>query len=134
LVERLPESPFLYPADDLAIQPVRFFVEELVRETIFEQYDQEVPYATVVRIEEFREDRQPLYIRATLYVERASQKPIILGRGGAGIRELGRIAREKIERFLDRQVFLDLWVKPLPGWRNDPVTLKFLGYSVQNEN
>ncbi len=134
VIERLPESPFLYPADDLAIQPVRFFVEELVRETVFEQYEQEVPYATVVRIEEFREDRQPIYIRATLFVERASQKPIILGKGGAAIRELGRVARGKIEQFTGASVYLDLWVKLMPGWRNKASALKFLGYPVTDEN
>ena len=134
LVARLPESPFLFPADDLAVQPVRFFVEELVRETIFEHYTDEVPYATVVRIEEYREERDPVYIRATLFVERASQKPIILGKGGAAIRELGRDAREKIERFIGGNVYLDLWVKPLPGWRNKPAALKFLGYSLREGN
>ena len=130
LVSRLPESPFLYPADDLAVQSVRFFVEELIRETIFEQYEEEVPYATVARIEEFREERRPIYIRATVYVERDSQKPIILGRGGAAIRELGKAARAKIEAFVDAPVYLDLWVKAMPNWRNKPTSLKFLGYPV----
>lgn len=130
LLERLPASPFLYPEDDLAVQSVRFFVEELVRETIFEQYDQEVPYATVVRIEEFREERDPLYIRATVYVERDSQKPILLGKGGVAIRELGKVARHKIEQFVQRAVYLDLWVKAMPGWRNKASALKFLGYAV----
>jgi GTP-binding protein Era len=133
LLERLPASPFLYPLDDLAVQPVRFFVEELVRESVFELYEEEVPYATVVRIEEFRENRLPIYIRATLFVERASQKPIILGSQGAAIRELGRAARAKIEPFLGAAVFLDLWVKTLPGWRNKPSALKFLGYPVPGE-
>ena len=130
LIARLPVSPFLYPADELAVQPVRFFVAELVRETVFEQYAQEVPYATVVRIEEFREDQEPVYIRATVYVERESQKPIILGRGGAGIRELGRTAREKIEKFLGQPVYLDLWVKAMANWRNKASALEFLGYPV----
>jgi GTP-binding protein Era len=130
LLDRLPVSPFLYPEDDLAVQSVRFFVEELVRETIFEQYGQEVPYATVVRIEEFREERDPLYIRATVFVERDSQKPILLGKGGAAIRELGTVARQKIEQFVDRAVYLDLWVKAMPGWRNKASSLKFLGYTV----
>jgi GTPase len=134
MVERLPLSPFLYPEDDLAVQSVRFFVEELVRETIFEQYGQEVPYATVVRIEEFREERDPLYIRATVYVERDSQKPILLGKGGTAIRELGKVARQKIEQFVDRAVYLDLWVKAMPGWRNKASSLKFLGYTVPEED
>jgi GTP-binding protein Era len=134
MIELLPASPFLYSPDDLAVQPVRFFVEELVRETIFERFEQEIPYSTVVRIEEFKEDRDPLYIRATIFVDRESQKPILLGKGGVAIRELGRAARVKIEAFVDRAVYLDLWVKAMPGWRNKPSALKFLGYAVREEN
>jgi GTP-binding protein Era len=130
LVAALPANPFFYPEDELAVQPVRFFAAELVRETIFEEYGQEIPYATVVRIEEFREAADPVYIRATVYVERESQKPIIIGRGGAAIRRLGERAREKIESFLGTRVYLDLWVKALPGWRKKPAALKYLGYPV----
>lgn len=133
LVGRLPVHPFLYPEDELAVQPVRFFVAELVRETIFEEYEQEVPYATVVRIEEFREAQDPLYIRATIYTERDSQKAIVIGHGGARIRTLGERSREKVEAFLGRHVFLDLWVKSLPGWRRKASTLKYLGYAVPAE-
>jgi GTP-binding protein Era len=126
----LPTSPFYYPADDLAVQNVRFFVEELIRETVFEEYEQEVPYATVARIDEFKEDRSPVYIRATIYVERESQKPIIIGKQGAGIKKLGARARAKVEKFLDTQVYLDLWVKAMPNWRNKAASLEFLGYPV----
>jgi GTPase len=126
----LPESPFFYPADELAVQPMRFFVAELVRETIFETYDQEVPYSTIVRVEEYREAEEPVYIRATVYVERESQKPIVIGRSGAGIRELGRRSREKIEAFIGAPVYLDLWVKTLPNWRSRLETLRFLGYRL----
>jgi GTPase len=129
LVERLPASPFLFPADELAIQPVRFFVGELVRETVFEQYRDEVPYATVVRVDEYREGSEPLYIRATVYVERESQKGIIVGRHGAGIRELGAAARRKIEAFVGMPVYLDLRVKALPGWRRKASALQYLGYT-----
>jgi GTPase len=115
--ERLPEGPFYYPADELAVQPVRFFVAELIRETIFERYDEEVPYSTIVRVEEYREADDPLYIRATVYVERDTQKAILLGKGGVAIRELGRHSREKIETFVGARVYLDLWVKVLPNWR-----------------
>jgi GTPase len=128
--ERLPPSPFYYPDDDIATQPVRFFVAELIRETIFELYEQEVPYSTIARVEEFRESAEPVHIRATIYVERESQKPIIIGRGGAGIRELGTRARAKIESFLGQSVFLDLWVKVLPNWRSRADTLKYLGYRL----
>ncbi len=130
LVAALPERPFLYPSEDIAAQPVRFFVAEFIRETIFERYEAEIPYATVVRIEEFREAADPVYIRATIYVERESQKPILLGRGGAAVRALGAAARGKIEAFLDTRVFLDLWVKVLPQWRKKASALHYLGYRL----
>jgi GTP-binding protein Era len=134
LSHALPASPYFYPEDDIAVQHLRFFVEELIRETIFEQYEQEVPYATVARVEEFKEDRSPIYIRATVFVERESQKPIIIGKQGAGIRGLGQAARAKIEALLGAPVYLDLWVKPMPGWRNKPASLRFLGYSVPHND
>ena len=126
----LPASPFYYPPDELAVQPVRFFVAELVRETVFEEYQDELPYATVVRVEEYREASAPIYIRATIYVERASQKAIVIGRGGASIKRLGARARVKIESFVGAPVYLDLWVKVLPGWRRKAETLRYLGYPV----
>jgi GTP-binding protein Era len=130
ILERLPPNPFFYPEDELAVQPVRFFVAELVRETIFEEYEQEVPYSTVVRIEEFREESDPLFIRATIYVERDSQKAILIGQAGAAIKQLGARAREKIEAFVGTRVYLDLWVKALPGWRRKVSSLRYLGYAV----
>ncbi|NIP79929.1 MAG: GTPase Era, partial [Gemmatimonadetes bacterium] len=126
----LPASPFLYPEEDLAAQPVRFFVAELIRETIFEEYAQEIPYSSVVRIEEYREAEDPVYIRAEIFVERPSQKGIVIGKGGRAIKRLGRRAREKIEAFTGARVYLDLWVKPLPGWRKKAAALKRLGYHV----
>ena len=128
VVALLPESPFLYPAEDISTQPLRFFAAELVRETALEQLEQEVPHSLAVLVEDFREDRTPLYIRAVLYVERESQKGIILGHKGARIRELGRAARLKIERLVGQPVYLDLWIKVLPNWRRDPDLLKRLGY------
>jgi len=133
LLEGLPESPFLYPEDELAAQPVRFFVEELVRETIFEEYEQEIPYATAVRIEEYREASDPVYIRAVIYVERGSQKAIVVGHGGARIKTLGQRSREKIEAFVGNHVYLDLWVKILPGWRRKAGALKYLGYTLPSD-
>ena len=130
----LPVSPFLYPEEDLAAQPVRFFVAELIRETIFEEYAQEVPYSSVVQIEEFREADDPLFIRAEVFVERPSQKGIIIGKGGQAIKRLGSRARHKIEAFVGRRVYLDLWVKPLPGWRKKPSSLKRFGYNVPEES
>lgn len=130
---RLPVSPFLYPADEIAVQPMRFFVAELVRETIFDLYEQEVPYSTVVRVEEYREAESPIYIRATVYVERETQKGIIIGKGGVAIRELGERSRVKIEAFVGAKVYLDLWVKTLTGWRKKASSLKRLGYPVPEE-
>ncbi len=133
LQARLPAGPFHYPEDDLAVQPVRFFVAELIRETVFEMYEQEVPYATAVRIEEYREDDDPVYIRAVIYVERSSQKGILIGAGGARLKELGVRARAKVEEFTGSRVFLDLWVKTLAGWRRKADALKYLGYPVPSE-
>ena len=136
LRDALPESPFLYPEDDLAVQPVRFFVAELIRETIFEEYEQEVPYSSGVRIEEYREGEEPdpVFIRAEIFVERASQKGILIGKGGAAIKRLGSRSREKIESFVGRRVYLDLWVKPLAGWRKNAASLKRLGYRVPEKD
>lgn len=134
VAEALPDSPFLYPPDDLAIQPVRFFVAELVRETIFEQYREEIPYATVARVVEFREDQEPVYIGIEIHVERESQKGIVVGRKGRAIRELGQEARRRIEHFLGRPVYLDLWVKTLRGWRRKSGHLARLGYRVPEES
>lgn len=127
---RLPESPFLYPDDEISTQPVRFFVAELVRETVLEQLHDEVPYSVAVQVEEFREDRSPLYIRAVIYVERESQKAIIIGAKGAQIRRLGESARKKIELFVAAKVYLDLWVKVLPNWRKNPGSLSRFGYQL----
>ena len=127
---RLPESPFLYPDDEISTQTLRFFAAELVRETALEQLDDEVPYSVACEIEEFRESRSPVYIRAVLHVERDSQKRILIGAKGARIREIGRAARAKIESLLEAQVYLDLWVKVLPNWRRDQRALRRLGYHL----
>jgi GTP-binding protein Era len=131
VAERLPESPFLYPEDEISTQPMRFFVAELVRETVLEQLHDEVPYSVAVQIEEYREDRSPLYIRAVIYVERDSQKAIIIGSKGAQIRRLGEAARKKVETFVGgQQVYLDLWVKVLANWRKNPGSLSRFGYQL----
>jgi GTP-binding protein Era len=124
----LPPNPFFYPDDDLAIQPVRFFVAELIRETIFELYDEEVPYSAIVRIEEYREAADPLFIRATVYVERESQKPIVIGRGGAQIKKIGIRARHAIEELIESRVHLELRVKVEPKWTKKPARVRALGY------
>jgi GTP-binding protein Era len=130
IAQRLPESPFLYPEDEISTQPVRFFVAELVRETVLEQLHDEVPYSVAVQVEEYREGRSPLYIRAVIYVERDSQKAIIIGSKGAQIRKLGESARKKIETFVGEQVYLDLWVKVLANWRKNPGSLSRFGYQL----
>ena len=124
----LPEGPHLFPEDDVSTQHLRIFAAELVRETTLEQLSQEVPHAIACAIEEFREDREPVYIRAIIYVERDSQKRIVIGHDGSRIREIGRAARLKIEDLLSTPVYLDLWVKVLPNWRRDHAALRRLGY------
>jgi GTP-binding protein Era len=130
----LPESPFLYPDDDVSTQSVRFFVAELIRETVLEQLHDEIPYSVAVGIEEFREGRSPLYIRAVIYVERESQKRIIIGAKGARIREVGQASRKKIESFVGESVYLDLWMKVLPNWRKSTAALERFGYHMGKEN
>ena len=129
----LPESPFLYPADEISTQAVRFFVSELIRETALEQLEDEVPYSVASEVEEYREGRTPLYIRAVLYVERESQKLILVGAKGSRIREIGRVSRSKIEELIGEQVYLDLWVKVLANWRKNDRALKRLGYRLPRE-
>jgi GTP-binding protein Era len=130
VAQHLPESPFLYPEEDISTQPVRFFVAELVRETVLEQLHDEVPYSVAVQVEEYREGRSPLYIRAVIYVERDSQKAIIIGAKGARIRTIGEAARKKIETFVGEKVYLDLWVKVLANWRKNPGSLSRFGYQL----
>ena len=130
----LPESPFLYPEDDIAAAPARFFVQELIRETVFEHFHQEIPYSVAVRVEEFRESEDPVYIAAALHAERKSQKGMLIGKGGAGIRLVGGDARRKIEHFLGRRVYLDLWVKVWDGWRRKREGLMTFGYRVPDDD
>jgi len=134
VVARLPESPFLYDAEDVSTQSMRFFASELVREAALEQLEDEVPYSVACEIEEFREDRTPLYIRAVVHVERESQKRILIGAKGARIRELGRAARVKLEALTGAPVYLDLWVKVLPNWRRKPAIMERFGYRLAQED
>jgi GTP-binding protein Era len=129
----LPESPFLYPEDDIGTQSTRFFVAELVRETALEQLHEEVPYSVACEVEEFREDRNPWYIRIVVFVERESQKRILIGHKGSQIRELGSASRKKIEDLVGQPVYLDLWVKVLPNWRRSPRDLKRFGFDLPED-
>lgn len=129
----LPESPFYYPADEISTLPVRFFAAELVRETVLEQLRDEVPYSIACELEEFREDRSPKFIRAVIYVERESQKGIVVGAKGAAIKKIGEASRRKIESFIGDRVYLELHVKVLTNWRRDSSALSRFGYQLQKE-
>ncbi len=133
ITQQLPVSPYLYPDDEISTQPVRFFCAEFVRETALEQLGDELPHALACEIEEFREGSSPLYIRAVLHVERDSQKRIVIGANGQQIKKLGKVAREKIERFVGQSVYLDLWVKVLPNWRRNRSAVLRLGYGDPTE-
>lgn len=130
VLERLPLSPPLYPPDDLATAPLRFFVAEKIREVCFRELGEELPYSLAVGIEEYREGSDPLYIGATIYVERESQKGMVIGKGGRSIRSIGIRSRESIEKLVEARIYLDLRVKVLANWRKNPGKLKLLGYPI----
>jgi len=126
----VPEAPFRYDAEDISTQPLRFFVEEFVREAAFDLLRQELPYAVTARVDEFREREEPVYIGVTLYVERESQKGMVIGARGATIKALGIAARRRSEDLMGQQVYLDLRVKVLPRWRKSPKFLRELGFRI----
>jgi GTP-binding protein Era len=133
LKENLPEGPEYYPKDQLTDRPERFFVSEIIREKIMTLYHQEIPYATQVIIEEFKEDQTVggkaiARISATIFVERDTQKSILIGKNGVSIKKLGMEARLDMEKFLEKKVFLELFVKVKDNWRNDDFLLKQFGY------
>jgi len=133
IVKYLPEGEPFYPPDQLTDRPERFLVAELIREKVYHLYSEEIPYQVAVEIEEFREARPEEgrtkdYIRAVLYVDRDSQKKILIGRGGQALKRVGVLAREEIEALLGRPVYLELWVKTRPNWRKDPAFLRQVGY------
>jgi GTPase len=129
LAEHLPAGPYHFPPDEMATQPLRFFAAEYVREAAFDLLEEELPYSVACEIDEFREDERPAYIRAVVYVERESQKGIVIGEGGRTIKAIGTAARARIEALMGVPVYLDLHVKVLGNWRrNDPV-LRRLGYA-----
>jgi GTP-binding protein Era len=131
LESSLPVGPWQYPEDDLGTQPVRFFVGEYLREAAFSLLEEEVPYSFSAEVEEFREDRDPVYIRATLYIERDSQKRILIGAGGRTIKALGQHARQRLEELIGRRVYLETWVKVLPKWRESAAVLSRIGLSTR---
>jgi GTP-binding protein Era len=130
LIQHLPEGQPLYPLDQLTDQPERFIIAELIREKVFHLVYQEVPYAVAVEVEQVkaREGRELTDVEATIYVEKESQKGIIIGRAGAMLKKIGEQARPEIERLLGTQVYLKLWVKVRGDWQKDHEALKRFGY------
>ncbi|MDO5036545.1 MAG: GTPase Era [Porphyromonas sp.] len=127
--ELLPVSPPYFEQDAFTDRPARFFVSEIVREKIFLYYQEEVPYSSEVVVEEFKEGDSLLRIRATIYVERESQKGIIIGAKGAAIKKVGTKARQDLERFFGKKVFLELEVKVEKNWREEERALRHFGYT-----
>jgi GTPase len=129
LLSLLPEGPPFFPPDQITDQSERFFVAEMIRERIFELYGEEIPYATEVLVDEFKERPEAKdFIEASVFVEQESQKGILIGKEGSAIRRLGEEAREEIEAFLGRPVFLSLRVRVLPKWRRREEALRRLGH------
>mgnify|MGYP001129387284 CR=1 FL=1 len=128
IVELLPPSPPYFGKDALTDKPARFFVTEIIREKILLNYDKEVPYSTEVIVEKFEEKDTSIHIMAVVYVERDSQKGILIGKGGAMLKKVGIQARKDIETFFGKSVYLELFVKVEPNWRNRDNKLKAFGY------
>lgn len=128
IIEKLPDSPPYFPKDELTDRPTRFFISEIIREKILLLYQKEIPYSVEVVVESFKEEEKLIRIGAMLYVERESQKAIIIGHQGAAIKKLGIEARLAIEEFLEKHVFLDISVKVLKDWRSDELQMKKFGY------
>jgi GTP-binding protein Era len=128
ILKFLPDAPPFYPDEDISDRPMRFFVSEMIREKIYGIYDQEIPYHTAVLVQTFEELPHVTKIRADIVVTRETQKMIMLGTGGSMIKKLGMQSRESIEKFLDKKVFLELFVKVRPKWRENDTYLKEYGY------
>ena len=124
----LPERPFEFDPEDIGTQPLRFFVVEYLREAAFELLGDELPYSFTAEVEEFRENATPVYIRATLFVERNSQKGIVIGQGGTMLKRIGTHARRRLEELLGQPVYLECWVKVLPNWRRNEGHLERFGF------
>jgi len=130
IVETLPQGPLYYPPDQFTDQEERKIAAELVREQILMLTSQEIPHAVAVRVEEFkRRENNVIYIRANIYVERDSQKGILIGWGGSMLKRIGKASRKKLQRFLGQKVYLDLWVKVQKNWRKNRQKMKWLGYA-----
>ena len=130
IMEALPESPPYYPEDMITDQTERFLIAEVIREKVIERTFQEIPYTTAVTIESFKEhpEKNLVVIKATIHVERISQKKILIGKRGQKLKQIGEMARKAMEAFLERKVFLELWVNVEKNWTLDPPALNRLGY------
>ena len=126
--ELLPPSPPFFDKDALTDKPARFFVTEIIREKILLTYDKEIPYACEVAVEQFKEEEGRIHIMAVIYVERDSQKGIVIGKGGAALKKVGMLARKDIEAFFDKKVYLELYVKVEKDWRSRENKLRGFGY------
>jgi GTP-binding protein Era len=133
LVSHLPEGPALYPDDFLTDQPERFFVSEMIRESILRHTREEIPYATGVVVQSFKEEDKLVRIEAAIYVEREGQKGILIGKGGSMLKTVGSEARAQIEAFLGTKVFLGLFVKVRESWREDDRVLSEMGLGEGSE-
>lgn len=129
--ELLPESPAFFDKDQLTDKPAKFFVSEIIREKILRYYDKEIPYSVEVVIERFKEDDRQIHISAIIYVERSSQKGIIIGHQGMALKKVSTEARRSLERFFDKKIFLETFVKVDKDWRNSQKELKHFGYSPE---
>ncbi len=129
IITNLPEHPAYYPKDNITDKSERFFASEIIREKILLNYEQEVPYSCEVGIESFKEEEKIIRIRAIIYVERDSQKGILIGKGGSSLKKVGIEARKDLEKFFDKQIFLETHVKVADNWRKQKLRLKQFGYT-----
>ena len=131
ILERLPEGEPFYPKDTLTDKTLRFFASEIIREKILLNYDKEIPYCCEIEIDTYKEEPTIDRISATIYVARQSQKGIVIGHKGERLKKVGQKAREDMERFLGKKVFLQLFVKVQEDWRNSERQLRRFGYDLQ---
>lgn len=131
ILDKLPEGPAFFPKDELTDKNERFFVQEIIREKILLYYQKEVPYSVEIEVEEFKEDERLLNLRAIIYVNRETQKGIIIGHQGKALKRVGVEARKDIEEFFEKKVFLELYVKVAKGWRDEDRKLRGFGYDSQ---
>ena len=128
--ELLPESPAYFDKDQLTDKPARFFVSEIIREKILLYYDKEIPYSVEVSVERFKEDEKHIHINAIIYVERDSQKGIIIGHQGVALKKVSTEARKTLEKFFDKQIYLEVFVKVDKDWRSSERELEHFGYNL----